>query len=99
MAEGAIPVQGGAGAPSVALPAEAAGLFEVGDDTLGGAVRDVTDRGDVAKAQVRGARDDQQDAGVIGCDASTHSGAVPHLRAGARRPCGRRCGWRPTRAQ
>lgn len=170
MAEGAVPVQGGAGALSVALPAEAADLFEVGDDALGGAVRDVTDRGDVTEAQFRGARDDQQGACVIGEGSPSsglsllrgldRSGALPHsrfptgwtgstttdptpesaakhgpvaslpsrdrggpagwrgtgrsrpahatpqpipapcpLRAGARRPCGRRCGWRSTRAQ
>jgi hypothetical protein len=46
-------------APSVAFAAHVAGLFEVGDDALGGAFGDVAGRGDVAKTGDGVADDDE----------------------------------------
>lgn len=66
VAEGAVLAEGVARAASIALAVQVAGLFEVGDDALGGAFGDVASRGDVAKAAGRVASDDQQHAGVVG---------------------------------
>ena len=57
MAEGAVRAEDVAGAPSLAFAAYVAGLFEVGDDALRGALGDAADRGDVAEPGGRVARD------------------------------------------
>jgi hypothetical protein len=59
MAEGAARVEGVLGAPAVALAAEVASLFEVGDDAQGGAFGDVAAGADAAEKEVGVARDGQ----------------------------------------
>lgn len=66
MTQPPVQMEGVARAPSVSLPAEVTGLFEVADDALGGAFGDVAGRGDVTDTRGGIVRDGQQHTRMVG---------------------------------
>src|SRR5690349_18764845 len=77
MTQPSVQTQGVAGAPSLPLPAEVTGLFEIGNDLLGGALGDVAGRGKVTQTRGGVTCDGQQHTRMAGEEAPP-SGLLVH---------------------